>query len=342
MTRIHVRTLGIAILLASAAAFGALGCNDSGSDESSESAESKSAEESEGQADEGDAPPKDLYPGMNFRELSAEDRKTFVSVAKEELCPCGDSNESLHKCLQGGNEVCPLARRSATVIARSVNSGVGKEDILSRVAEFLEEARKEHDFNLETAPRRGPKDAPVRIVEFADFQCPHCKRASSMLEKLVEEHDGKVVHYFKHFPLPNHKQAGLAARAAVAAQMQDKFWPMHDLLFENQRDLSREKILGFARKIGLNSSKFKKDLQSQKVAERVKSDKAEANEAKVSGTPAIFINGTRHMGGVQRDAIAQAIEAAASGGGDGASKKEGSNKEGATDESGAAERPDAN
>jgi len=332
MSTRHLRLLGLSLVVACIAAFGAVGCNDSRGEDTSESAEAESAEESDesSSGQEGDAPSKDLYPGMNFRKLSADDRKTFVAVAKEELCPCEDSNESLHKCLQEGNSVCPIARRAATVIARSVNSGVGKEDILSRVADFLQEARKEHDFDLEDAPRRGPKDAPVRIVEFADFQCPHCKRASSMLEKLVDEHEGEVVHYFKHFPLPGHDKAKLAARATVAAQMQEKFWPMHDLLFENQQDFSREKILGFARTIGINSSKFKKDLESQKVAERVKSDKAEANEAKVSGTPAIFINGTRHMGSVERDTIADAIEAARSGEEDGDSNGDGG-EEGGSD-----------
>lgn len=316
MQNTHFRSLAVALTALSLITLGAWGCNRTESDgstsdesESSASAEANASEEGGDEGDKGEAPPEDLYPRIQFEKLSADDRRTFVSAAKEELCPCPDSNESLHKCLQSSQQSCTLAKRAGIVMVQGLDAGVDKEDVLSRVADFLEQSKKTYEFDLEAAPRRGAEDAPIRIVEFADFECPHCKRASEMLKKVVEKHEGEVVHYFKHFPLPAHDKAKLAARAAVAAQKQEKFWPMHDLLFANQRSLSKEKIFRLARQIGVNFSKFKEDLMSQEVADRVKSDQQEGRNANVSGTPALFISGRQHVGGLKEEAVAEAIRA---------------------------------
>jgi len=335
MRQLDVRTV-TACLAAAVLAVGAVNCNrsqseESGSDESaqepSESAEAQSpGEEGEGGEDDsngdenesddgnggdegGAAPSADVYPTIQLGELSDEDRRSFVSAAKEELCPCPDANSSLHKCLQSSGGTCSLARRAAMVMAQGFNTGASRSDVQSRVAKFLEQSDQKYDFELEGVPHKGPADAPVRIVEFADFQCPHCKRASSMLKEVMGQFDGGVVHYFKHYPLPAHEHAELAARASVAAHRQNKFWPMHDLLFENQSNLSRETVLSLARRIGLNVSKFKQDLGKQEVARQVQRDKQEGRSANVKGTPAIFINGRKHVGPRTADAVAQAVRA---------------------------------
>lgn len=302
---------------------GACNCNGSNSgaaesDQDEKAAETRSAEESEEGDEEGaekeeetveDAPPEDLYPGMEFSRLEPAERKTFVAVAEQELCPCADANASLHKCLKEDSAHCALAKRSATVIARAIRSGLSRDDVLDKLAEFLEESKREHQFSFEIVPKKGPEDAPVQIVEFADFQCPHCKRASELMGEIVEQYEGEVVHYFKHFPLSSHGQARMAARAATAAQMQGKFWPMHDLLFENQKGLSKRKVEEFARRLGLNFSKFQEDMASEEIGSVVERDRSEGLEANVSGTPALFINGRRYVGSLNKQGLSEAIEA---------------------------------
>jgi protein-disulfide isomerase len=310
-------TIGLAVLLATV---GACKSDDSASSKEGEEATAEaagsSADESSGEStvssDQGSesAPSADLYPAMNFGRLSAEKRETFVSVAKAELCPCPQSTSSLHKCLEAADATCPVAKRSATALAKGLQAGLSKTDVQDKLAEVVEKAKKNHEFTLEGVPHKGPKDAPVTIVEFADFECPHCRKAAGLMDEIVEEYDGKVVHYFKYFPLSSRGNSQLAAQAAAAAHMQGKFWPMHDLIFENQRSLSRDKIMGFARRIGLNFEKFKKDLQSKKATKAVASAKQEGNQAGVRGTPAIYVNGREYMGAVTKKSLKGSIETA--------------------------------
>lgn len=309
--------VGLAVLLATA---GACKSDDSASSEegeeataeAAESSEPKGSEESSESSDEGSesAPSADLYPAMNFGRVPAEDRKTFVSVAKAELCPCPQSTSSLHKCLQASDATCAVAKRSATALAKGLQAGLSKTDVQDKLAEVVEKAKKDHEFTLEGTPRKGPEEAPVTIVEFADFECPHCRKAAGLMDEIVEEYDGKVAHYFKFFPLSSRGNSQLAAKAAAAAQLQGKFWPMHDLIFENQRSLSRDKIMGFARRIGLNFQKFKKDLQSKEVTQMVANAKQEGNQAGVRGTPAIYVNGREYMGAVTKQGLEESIETA--------------------------------
>jgi protein-disulfide isomerase len=292
--------------------FGA-GCESSGgdsdentSDEASESSASKSSDDSQ----QGKTSPDDLYPGMNFSELDPSKRSLFVEVAKSELCPCDKSNQSLHGCLQKQSTQCSSAKRMGAMMAAQIQQGRNKEDLQSKIAEFQKELTESYEFSLENAPRKGPADAPVKIVEFADFQCPHCKRASEALKTVRQKFGDKVVHYFKHYPLKAHPQAELAARASIAAHRQGEFWPMHDLLFQHQRSLSRQKIMSFARQLGLNISEFKAALKAPSVLGLIRADKREARDADISGTPAIFINGQTHIGANSVDALSNAVNAA--------------------------------
>jgi protein-disulfide isomerase len=146
------------------------------------------------------------------------------------------------------------------------------------------------------APVRGPKNAPVTIVEFSDFQCPYCKKAVPTLHEIEKQYGSKVRVAFKHQPLPFHNNAKLAAIASVAAQEQGKFWEYHDKLFENQQALDRASLERYAGELGLNASKFKSALDSKKLEARVDADAAEAGRSGVQGTPTFFINGQQLVG----------------------------------------------
>lgn len=141
------------------------------------------------------------------------------------------------------------------------------------------------------APTKGPENAPITIVEFSDFQCPFCSRVVPTMEQLFKEYPGKIRLAFRQNPLPFHKDALSAAKAALAANEQGKFWPMHDLIFENQKNLSDDNLRNLAKEIGLNMNKFEKDWKSNKFDAQIKNDKNFAKSNRATGTPAFFING---------------------------------------------------
>ena len=139
---------------------------------------------------------------------------------------------------------------------------------------------------------RGPKDAPVTITMFSDFQCPFCGQAAPMVEEVLKAYPNDVNFVMKQFPLRQiHPNADPAARAAVAAGKQGKFWEMHDELYKNQRNLSPETIKGIAEKIGLDVKKWEADMDSDDVKKEIDEDLALGQKVHVRGTPTLFING---------------------------------------------------
>jgi len=154
------------------------------------------------------------------------------------------------------------------------------------------------DIKIGNAPVYGSKNAPVKIVIWSDFECPFCSRVNPSIAQVKKEYGKKVAVSFKHFPLPFHKNAELAAVAAIAAQNQGKFWEMHDKLFENQKALQRPQLVQYAKDLGLNIAKFEKDLDNPANKARVKAEMAEGSKVGVRGTPASFVNG-RMISGAQ-------------------------------------------
>ncbi|GBE13415.1 disulfide bond formation protein D precursor [bacterium BMS3Abin13] len=140
------------------------------------------------------------------------------------------------------------------------------------------------------SPFLGNAKAPVTLVLFSDFQCPYCHKLQPLLHQVLQRNPNTVKIVFKNLPLPMHKMAQPAALAALAAQAQGKFWPMHDALFALDK-LSPETINGAAQKIGLDMEQFKKDLGSQKIREKLTKDLIDADRAEVHGTPTLFVNG---------------------------------------------------
>ncbi len=257
-----------------------------------------------------DAPAVTIYPGFNFGVLVPAERIRFVDLAKAELCPCPGSTVSLHECLQDDEKRCSMAEQSATIVAMGIKQGLNQSDVLGEVAEFIESSKKTYEFDLRGTPFRGSEKAKVVFVEFADFQCPHCREAGKVFAEVEKKYGDKIAVYYKHFPLGAHPEARYAAQAAVAAHQQGKFWPMHDIIFENQMTLSNEKIDGFARQIGLNFDKFKSDIKSPGVMALVEADRNEGEKANLTGTPTIFLNGVRYLGDRSVEAISSAVDVA--------------------------------
>jgi protein-disulfide isomerase len=147
----------------------------------------------------------------------------------------------------------------------------------------------------ESAHIRGDPDAPVTLEEFGDFQCPPCGQFAGFIEELLREYNSRLRVVFRNFPLPGHEHAREAAQAAEAAGLQGKFWEMYDTLYREQSLWSnasnaRELFESYAGTLGLDVDQFKKDMDGDKVRERIDSDHALADFLGVKVTPTLFIN----------------------------------------------------
>ena len=155
------------------------------------------------------------------------------------------------------------------------------------------------EVSAEGAPFKGPRNAPITIVEFTDFQCPYCKRVLNVLDQVLERYPGKVKLAFRDFPLTSiHPHAQRAAEAAHCAGDQGKFWEYHDLLFDKQDAIPNENFAEHAKALGLEVAAFQTCLESGKYKEKIERNHADGVKAGVSGTPAFFING-RLLSGAQ-------------------------------------------
>jgi protein-disulfide isomerase len=157
----------------------------------------------------------------------------------------------------------------------------------------------------------GPAHAPVTLVEYGDYQCPHCGHAYPILKEIQEALGDKLNFVFRNFPLSEmHPQAFIAALATEAAAKQDAYWPMHDIIFEHQQRLHSTDLITYARTLGLDESKFVTDMQNETLKEKVEADFESGVMSGVNGTPTFFINGARFNGGVDEDMLLDALKTA--------------------------------
>jgi len=181
-------------------------------------------------------------------------------------------------------------------------------EMMNRQA-LLERLRKDEPVKIMLEPQRvavnstghptlGPKDAPVTIVEFTDFQCPFCERTQGTLNELRTKYGDKIRLVHMDFPLPFHSHALDAAKAARCANEQGKFWPYRDALFANQSKLAPADLKTTAKTLGLNTAEFDTCFASTKYDSQIKADQAAGEKVGVDGTPAFFIDG-RPLTGAQ-------------------------------------------
>ena len=151
------------------------------------------------------------------------------------------------------------------------------------------------------SPFKGPADAKVTIIEFSDFECPFCTRGKKTMEDVAKAYPKDVKVVFKNLPLAFHKNAEPAAKAALAAHKQGKFWEMHDKLFDNQRALNDEFYMATAKELGLDVDKFKADMASDDITKQIEADKELAKKHGITGTPGFFVNGVPVKGAYPLD-----------------------------------------
>jgi protein-disulfide isomerase len=141
----------------------------------------------------------------------------------------------------------------------------------------------------------GPEHAHVTVVEYADFECPNCKQAAPAVKLLLERFAERVRFAFRHNPLEEvHPHALMAAQAAECAGGQGQFWPMHDLLFENQLHLKANQLRGYAERLGLDMARYTAEMDDQVYLQRIREQQRSGRDSGVRGTPTFFVNGRIH------------------------------------------------
>jgi NhaA family Na+:H+ antiporter len=155
----------------------------------------------------------------------------------------------------------------------------------------------------------GPAGAPVTLVEYGDYQCPHCRQVQPIVRDLRERFGDRLRYSFRHFPISTiHPRAQKAAEAAEAAAAQDRFWEMHDTLYDHQDALDEDHLVRYAAELDLDVERFEHELRSDVYAEKVRGDFMSGVRSGANGTPSFFINGIRYDGPWDFDSLAAEIE----------------------------------
>jgi Na+/H+ antiporter NhaA len=207
-----------------------------------------------------------------------------------------------------------LAAACASLLSWSVFRAIGRMGLQRRLGLLVGPAEPLEDLATPVDPDfdhiRGPDDAHVTLVEYGDFECPYCGRAEPVVRELLAE-VGDLRYVWRHLPLTDvHPHAELAAEASEAAAEQGAFWELHALLFEHQDALRAPELLAYAEQLGLDRERFKRALRERSFGGRVARDVESADLSGVSGTPTFFVNGRRHHGAYDLEALTAAVKAA--------------------------------
>jgi protein-disulfide isomerase len=259
----------------------------------------------------GSAAQNESIPGVDTSALPASARPELDRVLEDEFCGCG-SPHTLKVCLRSHPE-CRHSKRLARIALLEAARGVTAAEIgveLGRYEQSFRDPRRsltpdDRQCSAKAAPsvpraKGTPEDpppadrpGPVTLVEFSDFECPHCALARPVLEKFAADSNGKVRLCWMAFPLTQHPNSLPAAQAALFARDRGKFWAVHDALFENQTRLSTEVIQELVQKSGLPGAEWKKALAAGTYKEQVETQRAAGVSAGVEATPTLYVNGRK-------------------------------------------------
>lgn len=166
------------------------------------------------------------------------------------------------------------------------------------------------DVNIKDAPVKGSGNAKVTIVEYSDFQCPFCSKASKTIAELEKKYGNKIRIAFKNYPLPFHSNARMAAEAALCMKAQDSklFWKMHDAMFEDQTKLDKDNLIATAKKLGAKEADFKACLETTPHKAVIDNDMTEGQKLGIKSTPTFFVNGKLVSGAQPVEVFTEVID----------------------------------
>jgi protein-disulfide isomerase len=230
-----------------------------------------------------------VLAGVDTSPMTPRERHAWSSLVSSVLAPCPEVPVPVAQCVLE-KRACPACTQAAKWVARAVRAGASESQIEHAYRERFDPSTV-RVFPADGSPTRGPDDAPVTLVEFADFECPHCAAAVPLIDAIMQAHAGKVRLVYKTFTLPFHTRGEPAARAALAAGMQGKFWEMEHVLFERQQHLEDADLERYAQMLKLDIPRWKVDVNSQAVTDAIARAHKLGEDINLKGTPSIFING---------------------------------------------------
>ena len=197
----------------------------------------------------------------------------------------------------------------AVLAAAEAANGAPAVEIIAHLSSYYSSFR-EPRLNPKVDERMctGSKGAKVTMVEFSDFECPHCAAARPALEQFAKNNRDALRFCFSPFPLTGHPNSVPAAQAALFGRDHGKFWEMHDLLFENQRQLSPEVMRSLAGKLGLAPADLSKAVEDGRYTQELNSWKESGNRAGVDATPTLYFNGRKHQLPIASETLQRALE----------------------------------
>lgn len=245
---------------------------------------------------------------LDLSGLDEKQKEQVLKILNDYNCTCGCTKGTWANCIKTDIK-CPFSCPMGAAVVKMVSLGKSDKRVLSFLDRFWkgsggkgkggkpkEDPNKIYPVTTMNAPVKGPKDAPVTLIEYTDYQCPFCKRVQPTIEALLKEYPDKIRFSSMNNPLSFHKQALPAAMAARAAGNQGKFWEMREILFENSRKLKDADLVGYAQDIGLDIDKFNTDRKDEKLKAEILKEQKQAVRNNATGTPAFFINGKKLSG----------------------------------------------
>jgi protein-disulfide isomerase len=221
--------------------------------------------------------------------MTPRERHEWSGLVSELLAPCPSSPVSVAQCVLEKRS-CPSCAQAAKWIANAVRNGASESQVRRAYAQRFDPSTIK-SIPIDGSPTKGPDGAPVTIIELADFECPHCAGAVPLIDSVLVAHPDQVRLVFKNYTLQFHARGEPAARAAFAAGLQGKFWEMEHLLFERQLHLEDADLERYAQMLKLDVARWKADMSSAAVSDRIARDRKLGEELKVKGTPTIYLNG---------------------------------------------------
>lgn len=240
--------------------------------------------------------PVDTTPltGLDTSKLEGDREALFYKLIGSLKSPCGKAHSLRTSFVQDTS--CKRAPYAVKYVLALVSDEVPESDTREFYANKYEKTPEKVVVDTAFAPHVGAVDAPVRLVEFFDYQCPHCQSFAPVMKKVAETHKGKVVQYYMMLPILEAKHPGSksAAQAALAANLQGKFEEMHAKLFASTGALDKESVVRYATELGLDVAKFQADYDA--AATQISKHEAQADKAEVHSTPTVFFNDRKYEG----------------------------------------------
>jgi protein-disulfide isomerase len=245
-------------------------------------------------------------PGIDVSKLDDFQKKVYFRIVNNEPSICGQA-QSLIASAKSTTSACRRSFNAMRYVGKLVEQGFTDSEVSEAIGKRYRTTQVK-TIDVSQAPMKGSAGAKVTLVEFADYECPHCKRLQPVLRQIVDEFHGDVKVYFKHYPLPQHTNARLAAEAAVAADKQGKFWAFQDKIWDHQDELSPAEIEKLAKESGLDVAKFRQDLASDAVKARVQKDRDEGQALGLEATPTLYIDGREYTDPKDAESLSEWIK----------------------------------